>query len=546
MKKISYYELLSTEASDEIKNIPTSALKFSRNTAQVFFKDTTVIDGKIHQKFPKIGDLLAYGKTPLMGLFVGRVKTYQELDDVILEVEEKLAKLGLKFKDSEFTVGDVRVKNLNLCPTGKKLLSTYSNKIKTLDDLSTFGATKISNFTSDNGYEVIIDISKALEKYGLKLENSPYRISQERFFPLDEFDTYINSESKRKVKKQEKEKNVNVYTQEARQALASLSPEELLTTSIDKLPLSIRIKQTFDRLNIKTIGELINTNQNYIKNELTHDQFITVEDVLASHDLKFYNSNREIRNGKVIRTRPSRTTQKAPKPQDITKLSKEEQERFLSTPILEFGLAPYLEDAFKNQTTYLTIRDLIASTRQNLSVVIDNPSVAQSVSKLLKSYGLEMKPSEATLAVTKYVNEIQIYKNNLPQNPTEEEKQSYLEMPLEKAGFTDKLIEVIHNAGFPAKTIGDVISHKRNEYFGNGITDAQIRAMRVVLLNYGFTIYSDENNWRNKTPLQEDTSIKENYYELRKQKHKKLVDDYLKKRATKSNINLSDEDKSEQ
>jgi len=34
MKKISYYELLSTEASDEIKNIPTSALKFSRNTAQ--------------------------------------------------------------------------------------------------------------------------------------------------------------------------------------------------------------------------------------------------------------------------------------------------------------------------------------------------------------------------------------------------------------------------------------------------------------------------------------------------------------------------------
>ncbi|MBQ3047760.1 MAG: hypothetical protein IJD48_01950, partial [Clostridia bacterium] len=412
MKKISYYDLLTSDASEEIMNIPTSALKFSRDTAQVLYKDTTIVNGKIYQKFPKVGDLLAYGKTPLMGLFVGRVKTYQELDEVILEIEEKLAKLGLKFKDSEFTVGDVRVKNLKLCPTAQKLINAFSYRIKTLDDLSTFGSTKIANFTGDSAYNAIIDISAALEKYGLKLEGSPYRISMERFFPLDEFSVYLSENTKKKIKKKDLHKNVNVYTEEARLALASMSQEELLNTSIDRLPLSSKIKQVFDKLNIQTVSDLIQTNQNLVRPELTHDQFITVEDVLASFNLRFFNSKRIIENGKVVRVKASRTTQKAPKLQDITKLPIEEQEKFLNTPILEFGLSPYLEAPFKTQNTYVLMRDLLLTDRKQLGYVIGNDGVASSIEKLLFNYGLTMKKKDKQLKVTKYVNEVQINRNN--------------------------------------------------------------------------------------------------------------------------------------
>ena len=150
MKIRSYYELLSSDADDDIKNIPTSSLGFSRTTALVFFKDTTIENGKIKQRFPKVGDLLSYGRARLEGLFVSRVKSYNDLQDVILEVEEKLAKLGLKFSDSEFSVGDVRVNNLQFKPSTQKFINKFSHKIKTLDDLSTFSATKISNFSIDN------------------------------------------------------------------------------------------------------------------------------------------------------------------------------------------------------------------------------------------------------------------------------------------------------------------------------------------------------------------------------------------------------------
>lgn len=534
--KYSYYDLL-TPNGDEIRmNFPLAALKLSKETNAILFKHTRIVDGKIIEKFPTVRDLVSYGKTPLMGLIAGNTRSYNDLEDIIQEIEEKLARIGLRFKDSDFTVGDVRVDSVDFDKETKKVLEKVKYKVKTLDDLSILGARKLSTYFIDYYKRSLIikDISKKLELYGLRFEGSDYRINSKNFFNLAEFEMFMPSE----LQKTREPRKLVAGTRSGTQ-LKDLTPEQILEADIDLTSLSPRIKSALDSMGIETIGQIVLKKRKSFKNTLTPSQIKSVEDFLAKYNLKLKDSDLEIVDGKVIRKKSSRTTENAPVYQDITKLSQEEQDAFLDTPILEFGFAPYIERAFKNQTTYTVMRDLIETDKKQLGYRLGSSGLAIAIERLLSQYGLKMQKRENQLKVTKYVNEIQIDKNKIPSELTAEQKQEYLSMPLETAGFTKTLIETIQKAGFDVKTIEDVVSHERNEYFGAGITDAQIRAIRNILAHYGHTVSSNDQYWRSRKLKQvSDSSLKlspEEEYEQRKLGHAIRATEYLSTRE--NNIN---------
>ena len=107
-------------------------------------------------------------------------------------------------------------------------------------------------------------------------------------------------------------------------------------------------------------------------------------------------------------------------------------------------------------------------------------------------------------------------------------------MPLLTAGFTQELIDVIHGAGIPAETIEDVISHKRIDFTHGGMTDAQVRAMRCVLINYGLTVEAEDKYKDRPKRGQGKKNTQEQTYEERKNEYKQIVCDYLAKKGQSS------------
>ena len=190
MKRLSYFELLTSNGDETRMTLPLSALSFSIMTIAKLSRETKIENGKQVQKFNRVEDLVKFGKPALM-TYLSQYCRYDELSTITQEIEEKLAKLGLKLEGSDFTTGDVSVSCLNLSASTRNLLSKLSSKIKTLDDLSILGAKRISNMLTENKLATIMDISIELEKYGLKLEGSPYRINSEKFFPLTEFSEFL-------------------------------------------------------------------------------------------------------------------------------------------------------------------------------------------------------------------------------------------------------------------------------------------------------------------------------------------------------------------
>ena len=207
VEKIDYYSLLKTKGDADVLCIPIRALKLPSSITN--YLTTTKIQnpyGRI-STLSTIGDLINYGKPSVMALLSSKNMRYEDLREYTYQIEESLAKLGFKMKDSEFTVGDVRVNNLELRKPAANLLSKYNFMIKTLDDLIIIGPNKMYKMMQNTDLATMIDIYKALEKYGLKMEESPYRIKPERFFPLISFASYLPKEKQKELKLLESERN---------------------------------------------------------------------------------------------------------------------------------------------------------------------------------------------------------------------------------------------------------------------------------------------------------------------------------------------------
>lgn len=491
----SYYKLLKSKADADIMNIPISAIGLSSKTKELLYLQSKYIKGQIIPQFTTIGDLISFGKESLQTAFFSHNKRFHEVNEAITDIEECLAKMGLKLKGSDFTVGDVRVEKLELIRNAKNVINKLKGNIKTLDDLVAFGAIKLSKYIHQNKLATIYEISQELEKYGLKLEYSTYSINKERFFPLYDYLQFLSPERQKKILKIKQANIRTAYNSKSNIDLKSLTYDELLDTSIEELPVSSSIKESFDINDISTIDDLINTNSNLLKHYLSDDQFKTLIKVLGTYNLSFKDYEELPNKGKrYVRLLPT-----APQKRNIKTLPEDEQQKFLNIKIKDFGFSSYLTEIFENQTQIQTIGDLIKRDKCSVVELIGHPTLINSIQKVLLDYGLDFTETYKKHNNTKYFDAKTIKENNIPEELSEEQKQAYKSMPLLRAGFTPSLISAIHSTGIKAETIQDLLSHVRSEFTGKGMSDAQFLATQKILGLYGHKIGIDKTKGRYKT-----------------------------------------------
>ena len=491
-KNLYYYPDLTTSATDERINFPIAALGLSSETYGAILNFVVNVNGKYESKFKTVKDLIDYGRSPLMGLLSSKISNYSKLSDIIQEVEDRLAKLGLKLKGSDFTVFDVRVENLNLNKQARAVLEKIKHKVKNLGDLSIVGVEKISKLMDEYNLEALISFYKELEKYGIKMEDSPYRIKPENFFPLDDYYAFLSKAKKAEIDEKFKAKTKTLLYAKHNKDFKNLSREEILACSVEDLPVSPFIKQVFDARNIQTIQELIETPYKKIRKKLTLNQFVKLENELAKLGLKFYDSDKEIENGKVLRVPKRNLTSIAPKIVDVMSLSEDEREKFLDIKILEFGFADDIAKMFLNQDKIITIRDFLSIPRNIVAEYVDKSAV-DKVIVLLRKYNLAAAPS-VTSSHSKYFDEKILYYANVPEEITDELKEKYKNLTLLEAGITQELIESMRAAKINFNTLGELLQYKRSDYFNHGLSGAQINGFRKVLNHYGLDIESFDNS----------------------------------------------------
>ena len=202
---MKYYSLLKTKekAKPELLDMPIIALGLKPAVFCEIGKYKQAKNGKVDNKFTTIRDLLEYGKNELMGLMATSKPRYDVLLDNIYHIEERLAKIGLRFNDTEFTIGDVRISELKVNEEAKYLLKRmgWGSKLKTLDDLIVINYEYLENVFKEGDKKTLKKIEKAVGKYGLKVEDSHYRPNKNEFFPLDDFTLAFNLPSKNSLGK---------------------------------------------------------------------------------------------------------------------------------------------------------------------------------------------------------------------------------------------------------------------------------------------------------------------------------------------------------
>ena len=113
MKVSYYYSLLKTTADKEILSMPLEALGLREPILEELHRLKNISVRGNRSVIASVGDLIRYGYSGLVSYFSIKKPTYDELREKVYHIEERLAKLGLKLEDSDFTIGEVRITELS-------------------------------------------------------------------------------------------------------------------------------------------------------------------------------------------------------------------------------------------------------------------------------------------------------------------------------------------------------------------------------------------------------------------------------------------------
>lgn len=313
---------LSSKASADILNIPLSELGLTSDVLNVLGKRIVYKNNALRPEFETIGDLLRIGEAGFQDIILKRKAEIVDLNETYKDVNEKLAKLGLKFYDSDFTAGDVRVSCLQLDGDDKKFIESLKN-IKTIDDLCIYGKRRLETSIAKSKLFVSLkNIEQAVERYGLTIDGFSIRsIKVVKAFPLNDFKFYLTPETR------------------AKRCNETLNID--FNTLIENVFTSKRNIQAAHRVGLFTIDDVIH-NYKKLSSERTVYVYVMMRD-LAKYNLKFEGEDYEIENGQVVRNHRNGISFKVPnviKVQNYNYLSKDEQEWFKNLSFEEFGLDP--------------------------------------------------------------------------------------------------------------------------------------------------------------------------------------------------------------
>ena len=185
-KKLRTEKLLKSTASDDVLNLSLEVLKLPRDVEDKV-KHFNYVESAVSRVYyyKTIGDLLKRDRSGLLGLLAKSSMRYIEAQEFVNKVEQKLAKFGLKFADSDFTVLDVNIDELDVGRLTKSFLKSLPKHINNLCDLSIQSKAKLKSRLHQDSNYVIADIERAMEEYGVKFLESSYKLDKQKFFPIN-------------------------------------------------------------------------------------------------------------------------------------------------------------------------------------------------------------------------------------------------------------------------------------------------------------------------------------------------------------------------
>lgn len=478
---MKYYSLLKTTGNEQLLNSSIDVLNLSNNDKKIIEKVRVYERGKSKPKFKTIGDLVESGYLSLLSVFSSLNLSYTDVSNLIENIENALARVGLKVKGSEFTIGDVRIQDLNLKKDkSKQFFEKNSRKFKVVDDIIMYGISKWMAFTNDR--DIVDDIRQAIGRIGLKLEGSSLAVDKDDVFPLDNFsvprgyDLWDGGKKKTKA-----EKNIL--------ALNELSKEELMSVEVDRLFKRSGLLNTLLELDLTTIEQLMEVDVDYLSEHLSSSQLLLLEERLAKFDIKLKGSKRTFENGELVKRDISKKIvllENAPEKVDVLALEKEEQAAFLAKQIKDFGFAQFISqpliDAGLN-----TIGDIVSSDISTLIKILGRADYIH-LRKALDEYNLRAKKN-LSQKPSKYYDKSRVKPLEL-QSISDEDKEKLLSSSLEDAGLTDWFSEKIRARFSGVQTLED-LTRLTQAQLSNAFGTGAPWAVNKFLKNYGLSLATE-------------------------------------------------------
>ena len=167
---MAYYTELKTKAKPEVMNFPIIHLGLKPYT--LFTLNRLTVKPKT------IGDLISIERSALRECLLIKNPNYAEINDIMKDIDECLAAVGVKMRCSNFSVYDVSTKRLGA--------NVYSAIIKrwpdavTIGDVTIIGNKKLRTLPVEI-YNQLVD---RLDRYGIKIEGSGHVILKSKLFKL--------------------------------------------------------------------------------------------------------------------------------------------------------------------------------------------------------------------------------------------------------------------------------------------------------------------------------------------------------------------------
>jgi len=497
---MAYYSLLKTKRHEEIMNIPITAIGISESTLKAILNCKKIaVNGVSKSYYQTVGDLVTRGIGELESLLSSLKPRYDVLREWVQEIEEKLARIGLKIEDSEFTIGDIRIKELGLDDETSKFLQSCGKIIKTLDDVIILDYEKLLvHVQRNNAKKQLKKLEQSLEKYGLKIEESNYRLRKYKRFPLTKYYGYFSQELIDKI--ESRAKVVEQRTKELPKIdLSIFGKEELLSLDVRYLSIGAKTVRIFAENNIIYIKDVVSTGEKKLKNLVNSFLVTKIENELATYGVIVNGSNVKIVNGKAVRERFSieereGVTENAPAPVDVLSLNDVDREKFLSIKISEFGFSPAIEKLFDGSEKYKTIGDIISVSRWQLSKDIEIATNYQvnKIQKALSRYNLKfsefVKGSQAI--AWRLINREKFIEGFDFANASQEEKESFKNKKVSDIGFGEKMLETCTKLG--VSTVGELLERSIAEINDIETRENVVKAIIFILGKYNLKLRKSE------------------------------------------------------
>ena len=507
MRESYYYSLLKSTADKEILDMPIEALGIKASVLEELKKLKSVKRGRYEPILSTVGDLVSYGYSELVSYLSISKPRYDDLREKVYHIEEKLAKLGLKLEGTEFTIGDVRVHELDINNEARNMLEPLKNKIKTLDDVIIHRYDRWLMYTYRNS-NALKSMEEALEKYGLRIEGSPNRIDKSKKFPLDKYAQYLSTDyleskginvaelgisKRRKTGTAPKVELLNLH---------EMTLEEIRELELKQAKIMNKHIQTLNEHEIVTIGDLLDAGEQKLRSILGFSTMRILQKKLASYNLKVKGSTVGVENGAIIYGKRGNRSNKAltpdaPEKRDVLALNEEEKKAFMDMKIHEFGFIESITDCFVGSEKYKTIGDLVSTPKDLLKADMTNAGY-ESLKTALKQYNLKLakvsKPNHDSL----YYDSSKIIPDKNIQNMSEEEKAEFLKTPLKDVGFKDSITIPLSKFETPILTLGDLVNTNTGVLHDHGFAEYPIFAIKQVLSHYGAKLTANRGRYSKK------------------------------------------------